>query len=624
MKQKRPQKSVRLYFRIIGYLKPYIRRLVLVIICNFGFILFSTLSMWMIAPVITVMFDQAGTQTSEVQQPNVMQGSSDTSVLNLNEWLKENIQDLIPRGDPIHTLQWLGMVIFFAFLLKNIFSFVEFYMMTYIEQAVVKDLREQVYEKIIFQSLNFFHKHKTGDLISNITNDINSVNVAVNRSFTKIIRDPIMIVVFIVILFNISWQLTLIAMVVLPLTTFIIRKISNSLRRRSRRVQERIADITTVLQETISGIKVVKAFAMEKYENKKFRERTKDHFLAVIRQIRTQRLAGPISETVGIAVMVGVILYGGVLVLHGNSIQAEDFMRFLFILFAILEPLKSLAEVNNNIQVALASGKRIFDLIDEPIEVVEKPNVIPISTFNDTIVYKDVSFRYNPGSELVLKDINLKVKKNQKVALVGSSGAGKTTVLNLLPRFYDVISGSIKIDGKDIRDYSLASLRGLMGIVTQEVILFDDTVKNNIAYGVDNYSTGQIERAAELANATQFIKDLPNGFNTIIGERGMFLSGGQRQRISIARAILKNPPILIFDEATSSLDSESELLIQESIENLMKDRTVLVIAHRLSSILHSDKIVVLEGGRIIDEGLNEELLVRSDRYRQLHDLQFKE
>ena len=580
--------------------------------------------MWMIAPVITVMFNQAGTQTSEVQQPNVMQGSSDTSVLNLNEWLKENIQDLIPRGDPIHTLQWLGMVIFFAFLLKNIFSFVEFYMMTYIEQAVVKDLREQVYEKIIFQSLNFFHKHKTGDLISNITNDINSVNVAVNRSFTKIIRDPIMIVVFIVILFNISWQLTLIAMVVLPLTTFIIRKISNSLRRRSRRVQERIADITTVLQETISGIKVVKAFAMEKYENKKFRERTKDHFLAVIRQIRTQRLAGPISETVGIAVMVGVILYGGVLVLHGNSIQAEDFMRFLFILFAILEPLKSLAEVNNNIQVALASGKRIFDLIDEPIEVVEKPNVIPISTFNETIVYKDVSFRYNPGSELVLKDINLTVKKNQKVALVGSSGAGKTTVLNLLPRFYDVISGSIKIDGKDIRDYSLASLRGLMGIVTQEVILFDDTVKNNIAYGVDNYSTEQIERAAELANATQFIQDLPNGFNTIIGERGMFLSGGQRQRISIARAILKNPPILIFDEATSSLDSESELLIQESIENLMKDRTVLVIAHRLSSILHSDKIVVLEGGRIIDEGLNEELLVRSDRYRQLHDLQFKE
>ena len=307
--------------------------------------------MWMIAPVITVMFNQPIEQTTEAPQQKVLQESSNPGVLNLNEWLKENIQKIIPRGDPIHTLQWLGIVIFAAFLLKNIFSFVEFYMMTYIEQAVVKDLREEVYEKIIFQSLNFFHKHKTGDLISNITNDINSVNVAVNRSFTKIIRDPIMIVVFIVILFNISWQLTLIAMIVLPLTTFIIRKISNSLRRRSKRVQERIADITSVLQETISGIKVVKAFAMEKYENSKFRGRTKDHFLAVIRQIRTQRLAGPISETVGIAVMVGVILYGGSLVLQGNSIHAEDFMRFLFILFAILEPLKSLTEVNNNIQI---------------------------------------------------------------------------------------------------------------------------------------------------------------------------------------------------------------------------------------------------------------------------------
>ncbi|MEJ2506767.1 MAG: ABC transporter transmembrane domain-containing protein, partial [Ignavibacteriaceae bacterium] len=247
--------------------------MLLVILCNFGFILFSTLSMWMIAPVITVMFNQPIEQTTEAPQQKALQESSNPGVLNLNEWLKENIQKIIPRGDPIHTLQWLGIVIFAAFLLKNIFSFVEFYMMTYIEQAVVKDLREEVYEKIIFQSLNFFHKHKTGDLISNITNDINSVNVAVNRSFTKIIRDPIMIVVFIVILFNISWQLTLIAMIVLPLTTFIIRKISNSLRRRSKRVQERIADITSVLQETISGIKVVKAFAMEKYENSKFRGR---------------------------------------------------------------------------------------------------------------------------------------------------------------------------------------------------------------------------------------------------------------------------------------------------------------------------------------------------------------
>ncbi len=622
MKSEKPQKSIGLYFRILSYLKPHLRKLTLVIVCNFGFILFSTLSMWLIAPVITVMFESTSTQTVQSTQPPVVQESPDTGVLNLNNWLKENIQSLLPKDEPVHMLQWLCVVIFLAFLLKNIFSFIEFYVMTYIEQSVVKDLREQVYERVIYQSMGFFHKHKTGDLISNITNDINSVNVAVNRSFTKIIRDPILILVYILILFNICWQLTLVAIIVLPLTTFIVRKIGNSLRRRSIRVQEKIADITSVLQETISGIKVVKAFAMENYENKKFRERTGDHFRAVIRQIRTLRLANPISETVGIAVMVGVILYGGVLVLEGSTLHAEDFMRFLFILFAILDPLKSLTEVNNNIQIALASGKRIFDLIDEPIKVVEKTDAIAVNSFNNVIKYENVNFRYNPEGELILNNISLEVKKNQKVALVGSSGAGKTTLLNLLPRFYDVESGTIKIDGTDIHDFTLSGLRNLMGIVTQEVILFNDTVKNNIAYGVENFSQEKIEEAAAQANATQFIKELPKGFDTIIGERGMFLSGGQRQRISIARAILKNPPILIFDEATSSLDSESELLIQEAIENLVKDRTVLVIAHRLSSILNSDKIIVIEDGKIVDEGVNSELLKRSGRYRQLYELQF--
>jgi len=616
------QKGLSLYLRILSYLKPYTKRLAGVVLCNFGFILFSTVSMWLLAPVITIMFNSTQSISSNTAIPTTTE-SPDASILNLNEWLKQNIQSLLPRDNPLQTLQWLSIIIFAAFLLKNIFAFIEFYLMTYIEQKVVKDLREESYEKIIFQSLGFFHKHKTGDLISSITNDINSVNVAVNRSFTKIIRDPILIVVYVVILFNISWQLSLVAVIVLPLTTLVVRAIGNSLRRRSARVQERIADITTVLQETISGIKVVKAFAMEKYENERFRERTSDHFRAVIRQIRSLRLASPISESIAVAVMVGVILYGGVLVLQGHGLHAEDFMRFLFILFAILDPLKSLAEVNNNIQVALASGKRIFELIDEPIIVVESKEAIEIKEFKSSIQYQNVRFKYNPDSEEVLTNINFEVKKNQKIALVGSSGSGKTTILNLLPRFYDVDSGSIKIDGTDVRKYSLASLRSLMGIVTQEVILFNDTVKNNIAYGVDNFSMEQIEKAASLANALEFIRELPNGFDTIIGERGLLLSGGQRQRISIARAILKDPPILIFDEATSSLDSESELLIQDAIENLVKDRTVLVIAHRLSSIINSDKILVVENGKIVDEGTNAELLSRSGRYRQLYDLQFK-
>lgn len=625
MSKKLSLKSLSLYLRILSYLKPYYRQIILVIFCSFGFVIFSTLSVWMIAPVVSVMFEKAPqqqvVQSAPAQAP--AQQSSDASVLDLNKWMKDNVQSLIPRGNPLTSLKWLCLFIIFAFLLKNFFAFTEFYTMTYVEQRVVRDLREQLYERIINQSMNFFHKHKTGDLISNITNDINAVNVAVNRGFTKIIRDPVMIIIYLAILFSINWRLTLIAITILPVTGILIKKIGASLRRRSNRVQEKIADITSVLQETISGIKVVKAFSMEKYEDSKFRQFSLTHFRAVVKQIRMQRLSSPLSETLGVWIMAGVIFYGGILVYQGNSLSSEDFMRFLIILFAVLEPLKSLGELNNNAQIAMASGKRIFKVLDEPIEIVERPDPVEKKTFNRIIEYRDVSFRYKSKGELVVKDINFEVKKNQKVAFVGSSGAGKTTIVNLLSRFYDVTSGGIYIDGTDIRDLKLSDLRGLMGIVTQEVILFNDTVANNIAYGLEKYSMDDIESAAKMANAYDFIKEMPEGFETIIGERGMLLSGGQRQRISIARAVLKNPPILIFDEATSSLDSESEALIQEAIENLMKERTVFIIAHRLSSIVNSDLIIVMHDGRIVETGTNRELLDHSERYRQLYELQFK-
>ncbi|MEE9117307.1 MAG: ATP-binding cassette domain-containing protein, partial [Calditrichia bacterium] len=360
----------------------------------------------------------------------------------------------------------------------------------------------------------------------------------------------------------------------------------------------------------------------EKYENKKFGNFVSDHFRAIVRQVRLQRLAGPLSETLGVFVMACVIWYGGNMVLQGQSLSSEDFIRFLIILFSLLDPIKSLGDLNNNVQIALASGKRIFDVMDEHDPIIEKPGAIIKQSFESLISYKDVSFRYTVDSNLVINNISLDVQKNQKIAFVGSSGGGKTTLVNLLPRFYDVSSGSIRIDGVDVRDMAVASLRNLMGIVTQEVILFNDTVANNIAYGLDKYSMEEIENAAKLANAYEFIMELPDAFQTLIGERGMLVSGGQRQRISIARAILKNPPILIFDEATSSLDSESESLIQQAIENLMKDRTVFVIAHRLSSVINSDIIIVMEDGQLIDKGSNDELLERSGRYRQLYDLQF--
>ena len=615
-------KNKNLYLRILSYLKPYYRHIIGVLICNFGFVISSMLTVWMVAPVVSVIFQ--GFDHPQVQQVETtpQTETSDVSILNLNEWLKENIQAMIPSNDPVEMLKWLCIFVVLVFAIKNIFNFAEHFWITYVEQRVVKDLREQLYDSIIYQSMSFFHQHKTGDLISNITNDINAVNLAFNRSFTKIIRDPLMIFIYIAILTSISWKLTLIAALVLPITSGLIRKIGNSLKRKSRRVQERIADITTVLQETISGIKVVKSFAMEKYENKKFGVFLSDHFRAIVRQVRLQRLAGPLSETLGVFVMGCVIWFGGNMVLQRQGLSSEDFIRFLIILFSILDPIKSLSDLNNNVQIALASGQRIFDVMDEEDPILEKESPIIKNTFESLISYKNVSFRYTPSGPLVLKNISLDVHKNQKIAFVGSSGAGKTTMVNLLPRFYDVSSGSIQIDGIDLRDMAVTNLRMMMGIVTQEVILFNDTVANNIAYGIDEYSMDEIENAAKSANAYDFIKDLPHGFQTLIGERGMLISGGQRQRISIARAILKNPPILIFDEATSSLDSESEALIQEAVENLMKYRTVFVIAHRLSSILNSDMIVVMEEGNIIDTGTTEELLDRSERFRQLYDLQF--
>lgn len=614
--------NFKIYLRVLSYLKPYVKEMVLVFLLSLAFIVSSTLSMWLIAPVVTTFFTEEPIQQVENVEESPSEELTTKGTLNLNEWLKSKVYEIIPMDDRFNTLKWLCIIIFASFLFKNLFQFLEFFWITYVEQRVVKDLREEVYDKIIRQDFEFFHKHKTGELISNLTNDINQLNVALNRTITKAIRDPLMIIIYLVILYNISWQITLIAITVLPITGFFIRTIGMSLKRRSTRVQERIADITTILQETISGIKVVKAFAMEEYESNKFRKKTGEHFRSMVKQVRMWRLASPLSETIGASIITVVIWYGGSLVLAGGSINSEDFIRFLIILFALMDPVKSIGELNSNIQISIASGKRTFDILDSPKIVTEKSNAITKEEFTNQISYENVSFSYEKDSRLVLNEINLKVDKNQKVAFVGSSGAGKTTLVNLLPRFYDTTEGEVKIDGIDIKDISLASLRRLIGIVTQEVILFNDTVANNIAYGMPDYSPDEIEKVARLANAHDFIKEMPERYNTIIGERGMMLSGGQRQRISIARAILKNPPILIFDEATSSLDSESEFLIQQAIENLMKERTVFMIAHRLSSILNSDKIIVIEDGKIIDEGTNEELQKRSGRYRQLYQLQF--
>ncbi len=613
--------EITLYLRVLSYLKPYYKQFIFIIIFNLVYIVFNTISIWMIAPFVSTLFESQG--ITAVEQDHLTQPKEiEVSILDINEWMKIHLDHLFRRDNPVDTLQLLCIFIFLAFAFKNGAHIFEIWLVSFVEQKVIKDLRDEVYSHILWQPLGFFSRYQIGNIISRITNDINALNTSLNTNFTRIIREPVVIFIFIAILVSISWQLTLVALLVIPLTGILISKIGQSLKRKSKRVQERIADITTIIEETISGIKIVKAFSMERYESGKFGRKTHEHFRAAFRQARLNRLSSPVSETLGIGIMVAVLWFGGKLVLSGDLISSEDFIRFLAVLFSVMAPIKSLGQFNNEVQISLASAKRIFAILDEPVEVVDQPGALEKKQFDHSVKYRDVSFRYTPNDEYVLNQVTLEVAKNQKIALVGSSGAGKTTIVNLLPRFFDVTKGAIIIDGLDIRELKMSDLRSLMGIVTQEVILFNDTVANNIAYGMSDYGMDRIEQAARLANAYNFIMELPDGFSTMIGEKGMRLSGGQRQRISIARAILKNPPILIFDEATSSLDSEAERQIQEAIDNLMRDRTVFIIAHRLSSIIKSDKIIVLENGKVIDSGTHSDLLKRSNRYKYLYELQF--
>jgi len=424
---------------------------------------------------------------------------------------------------------------------------------------------------------------------------------------------------------SISWRLTLFSLLVLPPTIGIISWIGLILRKQSGLLQEKMANITTTLHETITGVKIVKAFGMENYENEKFKSQTQSFFKLVLKMARVRNTASPLTEFLSVVVGGAMIYYGGELVLVDKTLNASEFIVFLLAIFQMMPPIKELSSVNNRIQESSAAAERVFEILDtEPrIRNIESP--LSVSEFKDMIEFQNVSFHYDDSEELVLDKVNLQVKKGKVLAIVGSSGAGKTTLADLLPRFFDPTGGKILLDGIDIRTIRIEDLRKLMGIVTQETVLFNESARNNIAYGLDDCSEERLIAAAKAANAHNFILELPNGYNTIIGEKGTKLSGGQRQRISIARALLKNPPIMIFDEATSSLDNESEVLVQEAIERLMHDRTTFVIAHRLSTIRNADRIIVLDRGKIVQDGKHEQLLSRENGiYKKLYELQFRD
>ncbi len=580
------------------------------------FVLLNSTSMWLIASLINNVLSDFD---------KIVQAQSEwaaKTALTPNEQLKYWTNLLILRETPAGSLKVLCLTLLGVFFAKNIFLYIKNILLRIVELKLVKDIRDRLYMHIQTLSLGYFHKRQTGSITSIVMNDVEQLQVALAVVFQRLFVEPINILTFVTLLFIISWKLALISIVIIPLAGIAIITIGRSIRRKSRRTQAKIAEIMQILTETLSSIRIVKAFVNEKEEVKKFTEKSGQYFKLLLKRARLDLIAGPTTESFGVIIGVVLLWYGGMEVLSNRGVSSEDFIRFIVILFSILGPIKQMSNVNIKIQMGAASAERIFGLLDTPPEVVEDPNPVDLGVFKSSFEFDRVHFEYNDGDERVLDEVSFTINKGEVVALVGPSGSGKSTIADLIPRFYDVSTGAIHIDGHDVRKTSLASLRGNMGIVTQEVILFNDTIRNNIAYGQPDVSEDAIRQAAEAANALEFIEQTPDGFETLIGERGVNLSGGQKQRLAIARALLKNPPILILDEATSALDTESEKMVQKAIEVLMQDRTALVIAHRLSTVQNADKIIVLDKGKILEVGSHQTLYEKGGLYRRLYDIQF--
>ena len=580
------------------------------------FVLLNSTSMWLVASLINNVL----TDFDKIVESQIEWASSST--LTINEKLKYWTNILILRDTPANSLKVLCITLLTVFFTKNIFLYIKNILLRIVELKLVKDIRDRLYKHIQTLSLGYFHKKQTGSITSIVMNDVEQLQVALAVVFQRLFVEPINILTFVTLLFIISWKLALIAIIILPLAGIAIISIGRSIRRKSRRTQKKIAEIMQILTETLTSIRIVKAFVNEKEEVKKFTGESQNYFKLLFKRARLDLISAPVTESFGVIIGVVLLWYGGLEVLSNQGVSAEDFIRFIVILFSILGPIKQMSNVNLKIQVGAASAERIFELLDTPPEIVEDLNPVDLKVFKKSIEFDKVHFEYNDGDNLVLDQVTFSIKKGEVVAMVGPSGSGKSTIADLIPRFYDVSTGSIQIDGHDLRKATLASIRGNMGIVTQEVILFNDTIKNNIAYAQPNVSDEAIKKAAEAANALDFIEKTPDGFNTLIGERGVNLSGGQKQRLAIARALLKNPPILILDEATSALDTESEKKVQNAIENLMKDRTALVIAHRLSTVQNADKIIVIDEGQVVEIGTHNELYENGALYRRLYDIQF--
>jgi subfamily B ATP-binding cassette protein MsbA len=592
-----------MYLRLLSYIKRYKLFFILSFITMIVFALMSGFSLGMISPLVITIF---------YSENNILSlfGTSRIPLLKaIDTWIFESTA--------LETLKRLAVMIVVIFFLKGLFQYLHTYFNCRVEQGVIRDIRNHLYTHIHTLSLSFFNKNKTGNLSSIVTNDVEIVRESVSKGFIEIVRETTLAVIYVVIVFWASWRLALLSILLVPISIILIARAGKRLRRRGTRIQEKMGELMGTFTETISGIRIVKAFAMEKFELKKFFTNTLEYLRTVVRFESLKLLISPLTEFLGAIAASVILLYGGYLIIVSQSLSADKFFVFLAASLSLMQPIKRVGEANSKIQRGLGAATRIFSLLDKKEKVLELPHCVPFPGLQKEICFRDVSFEYE-GGEPVLKKINLRVGAGKIVALAGPSGSGKTTIINLIPRFYDVTSGTVEIDGIDIRTFTLRSLRESIGLVTQETILFNDSVLNNIAYGRDEISREDVIRIAKAANAHDFIMKLSKGYDTVIGERGASLSGGEKQRIAIARALLKDPPILVLDEATSALDAESQAQVQEAIHKLMLGRTTIVIAHRLSTIKDADIIYVVDNGKIVDSGKHSTLLRKEGIYRKLY------
>ncbi len=614
------QSPARTYTRLLGYLRPWWKRVVILFICTTIFAAFSGISLTLIPPFLNIVFSTEPTPVEEREEEDHGSPLIPDGIESQMDGLRKQVTRIIYQGTPTERLARFCLIFLALMIVKNIFGYFGTYLTVFLEQSILKSIRDELYGKIQMLPMAFFDQQRTGHLISRITNDVTNLRGAVVGGLASIIRNGLMTLIAVSIIFYTSWQLSLLTLMLVPLNIILIAIISRKLRKGSMRAQDRMADMTSVLQETISGVRVVKAFGMERFEKMKFGDFNRRYLGEYIKMRKFAELASPTSETLGIMASVIILWYGGRLVIS-QQLEPANLLMFIGAMLWVVTPIKNLSKLNNVVQEGIVCAQRIFDILDIKTEE-ELSGEEEIDAIREGISYEDVGFSYD-GETPVLADVDLKIGRGEVVALVGASGAGKSTLADLLPRFYEPGSGRIMIDGRDISCIRISSLRALMGIVTQETILFNDTVFNNIAYGMSDCPLEDVVTAARAANAHEFIEAMKHGYETVIGDRGVQLSGGQRQRLAIARALLKNPQILILDEATSSLDVESEALVQEAIDRLVRGRTTLVIAHRLSTIKNADRIVVLEGGMIRQIGTHEELIGAEGIYRKLYSLQIR-